>query len=387
MNNRFLSVSTAAVLALGIAGSFLSVDVSAEGSGTICSEVLAEAETGKLLYEENAYEKHPSGSLCKLMTILLAAEAVERGDISYDTVCTASEHANSMQGAQIWLMPGDKMTLEELFKAVIIGNANDAAAAVSEAVSGTEERFTELMNSRAQELGMTDTHYVNASGYESAGAYTTAADTAKLLCALAEHSELTSMFTARLDYLKDGQVQLVTSNPSAVRCRGGLGFKAGFTGSGEQQRFYAAQGASREGETYVSVIIGSDDEDYAAVKAQELLDYGFQVFDTVVPSVPDDVPAAVNVKNGTVKTVRTEVKNLDSMVISAGSSGKITSRTAIAEYVYAPVEKGECVGQIMYFYNGRYIFTADICAVKNVSVKNVDYMLLKMLKKLIYFGE
>lgn len=386
MNKKFLSVSAAAVLAFRLASSISCIRSCADDT-VICSEVLAEAETGKLLYEENAYEKHPSGSLCKLMTVLLAAEAVKRGDISYDTVCTATEHANSMQGAQIWLMPGDKMTLGELMKAVIIGNANDAAAVISEAVSGTEERFTELMNSRADELGMTDTNYVNSSGYESGGAYTTAADTARLLCALSEHDELTEMFTSRLDYLNDGQVQLVTSNPSAVRCKGGLGFKAGFTGSGDGQRFYAAQGAARDGETYVSVIIGSEDEDYAAVKSQELLDYGFQVFDTVIPDIPEDVPSSVRVKNGTRNSVRTEVKGLDSMVISAGSSGKISSRTAVSEYVFAPVEKGECVGQIMYYYNGKHAFTADICAVRNVGAKNTEYMLVKMLKKLIDFSD
>ncbi|MGN0691488.1 MAG: D-alanyl-D-alanine carboxypeptidase family protein, partial [Oscillospiraceae bacterium] len=165
------------------------------------SRVLAEAQSGTVLVNDGGTDKYPCGSLSKLMTVLIAAEKMQSGELSGEDVFTVSEHANSMQGAQIWLMPGDEISVDELLKGIIIGNANDAACALAEGISGTEEDFVKLMNSRAAELGMSDTLYINASGYKSEGDCTTAEDTARLLCELSKHKQLAEMFTTRMEYI------------------------------------------------------------------------------------------------------------------------------------------------------------------------------------------
>ena len=344
--------------------------------------VLAEADSGTVLYESRSHERMPCGSLCKLMTLLLTAESMDRGEISRDDILTASERANSMQGAQIWLMPGEKMSLGDLLAAVVIGNANDAAVVIAEAVSGSEDRFAENMNSRAAELGMKDTRYKNASGYLADGAYTTAYDTALLMAELSHHDDFDDLYVTRLAYLKDGEVQLVNSNPAALKINGSAGFKAGMTGEKESLRYYAAEGARRNGECYIAAVIGSPDEDYASARARELLEYGFSAFETVFPDLPDDMPRDIAVSRGRSEKLRVRVSGLRRMVISRGSSGKITSRTAFPDYVYAPVGRNGKVGEILYFYGGKYAFSADIRTVGGTEKKTVKYVMFNMLKNI-----
>ena len=349
------------------------------------SEILVEAGSGTVLSAENADREYPAGSMSKLMTVLLAAEKIKSGEISYDTVFVASEHANSMQGAQIWLMPGDEISVSELLKAVIIGNANDASAVLAEGIGGSEEAFTDMMNSRAAELGMTRTLYKNSSGYMSGGDKTTAADTAKLLCELSKHKVLRDIFTQRLEYIRDGNVQLVNSNPAALHFSGAAGFKSGSVGEGEGRLYYSAEGAERDSGFYISCVLGASDEEYAADRAFELIDTGFQKYQTVTPEIPQEAFAPIKVKNGRKTQLRTEVKSVGSMVIAAGTGNRIECFAALPEYVYAPVKRGDTVGQVLYYYDGEFAFAADITAAGTAEEKTVGYILLKMLKNAVKF--
>ena len=349
------------------------------------SEILVEAGSGTVISAENTDREYPAGSMSKLMTVLLAAEKIKSGEISYDTVFVASEHANSMQGAQIWLMPGDEISVSELLKAVIIGNANDASAVLAEGIGGSEEAFTDMMNSRAAELGMTRTLYKNSSGYMSDGDKTTAADTAKLLCELSKHKALRDIFTQRLEYIRDGNVQLVNSNPAALHFSGAAGFKSGSVSEGEDRLYYSAEGAERDSGFYIACVLGASDEEYAADRAFELIDTGFQKYQTVTPEIPQEAFAPIKVKNGRKTQLRTEVKSVGSMVIAAGTRNRIECFAALPEYVYAPVKRGDTVGQVLYYYDGEFAFAADITAAGTAEEKTVGYMLLKVLKNSVKF--
>lgn len=350
------------------------------------SAVLAEAGSGTVLIEENGNRKYPCASLSKLMTVLIAAEEINKGNIKTDDIVTASEHANSMQGAQIWLMPGDKITVDELLRGIIIGNANDAACALGEYIGGSEEKFTEMMNRRAGELGMTDTVYKNASGYESKGDCTTAADTAKLLCRLSRYGNLKEIFTERMEYICGGRVQLVTSNPKSVKYNGSLGFKTCFYENDKKKRIYfSAEGAQRDGDTYVSAVFGGDDGDETAEKAFALIDRGFQEYETVIPEVPSDLPRKIRVKDGIISEIGVYAENADKVVVSKGSSEDIECRTALPEYVYSPIKKGDKLGELLYYYNDRHIYTGQIKAGRTSDIKDVRYCMVKMLKNLIDF--
>ncbi|MDD7428403.1 MAG: serine hydrolase [Oscillospiraceae bacterium] len=348
------------------------------------SRVLAEAQSGTVLFSDNGTEKYPCGSMSKLMTVLIAAEKMQSGELSEEDIFTVSEHANSMQGAQIWLMPGDKISVEELLKGIIIGNANDAACALAEGISGTEEDFVLLMNSRAAQLGMTDTLYINASGYKSVGDRTTAEDTARLLCELSKHKQLAEIFTTRMEYIRDDTVQLVTSDPDGIRYSGSVGFKSGFWEDEDGGRtYYSAEGACRDGDIFVSAVLGEDDEDISSEKALALLDTGFAAYETVLPEAPSDMPRTVKVRNGRLGEIRIEAQTPPKAVVSVGTSDEITCRTAVPDYVYAPVKRGDKIGEILYYYDDEHIFSADITAVRSCEEKTFKYNVVKMLKNIV----
>lgn len=361
------------------------VNVSAE---TISEEysrsyVLMEAETHTVIRENNGDKRVKMGSFNKLMTVLLAAEAMDRGELSLETELVASEHANSMQGAQIWLMPGEKMTLGDLLKGVIIGNANDACCVIAEKISGSEEKFTELMNRRAAELGMNDTLFTECTGYYGDDAqYTTAHDAALLLCELSKHNELTEMFTSRIDELKGGEVQLVTANRMGHRYKGSVGFKCG---TGPSSGYFAAEGARRDDICFVTAVMDCPDEDIAMALAKELLDIGFDGYMITSPPIPDDLPESILVKQGCAESVRLAVEPVGNVVVSKGSAGNITARISLPTGVYAPLKKGDKVGELRLYIGKRLLKTCDICAAEYICKKDFKNVLSEMLKNLFCF--
>ncbi len=190
-----------------------SQEVLAQSLSLSCqSAILLEQTTGQVLYEQNADEPLPPASVTKVMTMLLVMEALDEGVITLDEMVTCSPHANSMGGSQIWLEIGEQMTVDELLKAVATVSANDAAVALAEHLAGSEEEFARRMNERAAQLGMANTHFVNASGLDEEGHLTTARDIAIMSRELMKHEAITQYTTIWMDSLRDGATQLVNTN-------------------------------------------------------------------------------------------------------------------------------------------------------------------------------
>ena len=194
--------------------------------------ILIEQGSGRVLYEKNADERVPIASITKVMTLLLAFEAVHDGRLTMETPVPVSEHAYHMGGSQIWLEPGEQMTLDDMLKAICISSANDAAVAVAEYVGGSETAFAEMMNVRAYELGMTNTHFVNACGLDEAGHLSTARDVALMSREmLLHHTEVRDYCSIWMDTLRGGATQLVNTNKLLKSYRGITGLKTGTTGT------------------------------------------------------------------------------------------------------------------------------------------------------------
>ena len=181
--------------AAALSALLLTVSVSAEARAV----VLAEAETGTILYSENPDEKMPMASVTKIMTLLLAAEQIEAGKLSFEDIIPASAYASGMTGSVIWLEPNEQMSAGELLKSVVIASANDSCVAVAEYIAGSEEKFVALMNARAAELGMTNTHFVNCVGYDAENHINTAADVAKMAAELRRLDCYDEFLATRLD--------------------------------------------------------------------------------------------------------------------------------------------------------------------------------------------
>lgn len=340
--------------------------------------LLMEAETGQVLKEENGYEKLPIGTLNKVMTTLLVAESIERKELSLETLVTTSEYANSMQQAQIWLLVGEQMTVADLLKGVIIGNANDACVALAEAVAGTEEEFTELMNERAEELGMDNTHFLDCTGLNEDGQYSTAKDVALMGRELVKYRWLYEYMTTWLDYVRDGKTELVNENTLVRDCPSLTGIKAGHSAMSGNNVLASAE---RNGVTYISVVLGCKDKKKRFSIARNLLNVGFEQFKVINPSFSREFMKPVAVKGGIVTAVEVDAESLKSLAVPT-SSGEITNAIVLPKYVKAPVRKGQSIGLVGFYCGDELIYETKLVAVDDIEKMTVAKAFHKLFSSL-----
>ncbi|HHY46665.1 MAG TPA: D-alanyl-D-alanine carboxypeptidase, partial [Firmicutes bacterium] len=253
---------------------------------TAPSAILIEATSGRVLYEKDAHAKRPPASITKIMTMLLAMEAIQQGKIKLEDKVIASERASLQGGSQIWLEVGEEMSLADLLKAIAVVSANDASVAVAEHIAGAEEIFVDMMNRRAAELGMKDTHFVNATGLPAPGHLTSAYDIAVMSRELVKHPKVHEWFTIWIDYLRSGKNILVNTNRLIKDYKGCDGLKTGYT---EEAGYCLAATASRDGLRLIAVVLGLPDSKVRFQETAKLLDYGFRYFVGVPVAKRDQV--------------------------------------------------------------------------------------------------
>lgn len=346
----------------------------AEGTAdNLCSTaegaVVTEITTGQVLYEYNSHERLPMASVTKLMCLLIWAEEMEKGTFAMDTVITATARANAMDGSVIWLNVGEEMSAYDMIRSVVIASANDACVAVCEHIAGTEEMFVERMNKRAQELGMSDTHYDNCVGFDSDTHYTSAYDTALLSAAVSEYDCYNDFFSTRLDYVREGerQTQLLNTNKLMQRYDGIIGGKTGTT---DNAGCCLAVWAKRGNMKLCAVALGCKESEQRFTACENLLDYGFSGYELYRISVKDDVLQPLPVTEGLSKDVDVRVKRLSTIVIPKGSSKRIEYTHTVTESLSAPVQYGEKVGEMRASLDGEEIFYSDIVTTKEVGELN-----------------
>lgn len=342
------------------------------------SAILMEPFTGKILYEVNSDEKLPPASITKIMPLLLVMEALERGDLKLDTVIYASEHACSMGGSQIWLEPGEGMTVDELLKATVIASANDACVALGEAIAGSEEGFVALMNSRAKELGMTNTNFVNCTGLDADGHVTSAHDVAIMSGELIKHELIKKYSTVWMDSLRDGQSELVNTNKLVRFYEGTTGLKTGTT---SQAKYCLSATANRGGMELVAVVLAGESSSDRFEGAKKLLDYGFAnySFSEIKPEL--DKNLTVSIKNGVRKKVYVTSNDTVNILLPKVSTEKIVRKIEWNEEISAPLNKGDVLG-----YVNVYVGENQIGRLKIVASEDVEKLTIWVTIRLILNG-
>ena len=306
------------------------------------SAILMEPVTGQILYEMNSDERLAPASITKIMPLLLIMEAIERGDISLETVVTASEHACSMGGSQIWLEPGESMTVDELLKATVIASANDACVALGELIAGSEEGFVAQMNIRAEELGMTNTNFVNCTGLDAEGHLTSAHDVAIMSCELIKHELIKKYSTVWMDTLRDGKSELVNTNKLVRFYEGTTGLKTGTTGIA---KYCLSATAQRQGLSLVAVVMAGDTSPDRFEGAKKLLDYGFAnyAFNVIDANLEQ---TELKVDGGVADKVKISAKAQLNVLLAKSSKEEIKRTYDLKEGIKAPVKKGQTVGYV-----------------------------------------
>jgi len=342
--------------------------------------VLMERDTGKLLYCVNPDEKCAPASITKIMSLLLIMEAIEDGKLSLNSKIAASEHACSMGGSQIWLEPGETMTVDELLKATVIASANDATVALGEAVSGSEEAFVKAMNQKARELGMTNTKFVNCSGLDSEGHYSTASDIAKMSCALLKHELIKRYTTVWMDELRGGESQLVNTNKLVRFYEGATGLKTGTTSSAG---FCVSASAEKQGMELCAVVLGASNNDERFGSARKLLDHGFANWGLHTVNVKKKSIPILEVKKGCQKTLSAAPVGRGRYLIQKGADGELKTTIEIPETVDAPIAKGQKLGVAKVWFGEKNIGEIDLVATHSVERMTFIKALVRIFAALV----
>lgn len=272
------------------------------------------------------------------------------------------------------------MSLGDLLKGAVPGNANDAACTIAENLGGSEEKFTEMMNNRAAELGMKGTGFADSTGLGNS--VSAAGDMALLSCELLRHETVKPVFSIYLDYVRNGETQIVNTNRLVRTYEGCTGLKYSFS---EESGYCAAVSAERDGKAFVAALLGYPDKDKLFAKARELLDHGFSAYSCVTPDAPEDFPDYITVKGGVSEKVRAAYDKNIRIVVPNGKIRQLDGYAAYPEYVYAPVKAGDKLGELFYYLDGNLVYRGEIRAKSNVKAKSQGFSLSRLLKYLFEF--
>ena len=330
------------------------------------SAVLLEPYTGEILYEQNADEQLPPASITKIMSLLLVMEALDRGDFTLETMVTASEHACSMGGSQIWLEPGETMTVDDLLRATVIASANDACVALGELVAGSEEGFVALMNERAKELGMNSTTFKNCTGLDAEGHITTAGDVAIMSGELIRHELIMDYSTVWMDSLRDGKSELVNTNKLVRFYKGTTGLKTGTTSTA---KYCLSATAERDGLSLVAVVMAGETSNDRFEGAKKLLNYGFAnySFSEIKAELTEKT---TEILKGEKNVLKVKADGTLSLLMPKSAKNSISRTVEWNENLTAPIKKGQTVGYVNVYNGDENIGKIPITAAENIKKRD-----------------
>jgi len=340
------------------------------------SAILIDANTGQILYEKEINKILPPASVTKVMTMLLAIEAIDSGRININDKVPTSQHAFEMGGTQIYLEVGEEMSVDDLMKAIAMNSANDASVAIAEFISGTEEDFVNLMNKRAKELGAKNTVFKNASGLPEEGHVTTVYDTALIASELVKHQSIFKYLTDKIDTLRDGKFSLANTNKLLWRYKGADGIK---TGSTSEALFCLAATAKRGDTRLIAVVFGAPDSDTRFKEASKLLDYGFANYETIKIASKDEVFGNILVTKGQSDYIKAIANQDEFILLKKDKEKNIKKEINLYKSISAPVKKGTKVGSVKIFDGTKLIKTFDLYAKDNIEKSSVFQSYKKVL--------
>lgn len=345
------------------------------------SAVLMDASTGEVLFSLNENEKAYPASVTKIMPLLLFMEAIDSGKMALTDTVTASSVAAGKGGSQIWLKEGETMTVDELLRATAIASANDACTALGEHIAGSEEAFVKMMNDRAAELGMKNTHFVNCSGLDddTTEHLTTAYDIALMSKELLSHERIKTYTTVWMDSLRDGATQLVNTNKLVRFYSGTTGLKTGTT---SKAGHCLSASAERDGLHLIAVVLGAASSTDRFESAKAMLNWGFANFETVTPKIDTSSFNDVRVLRGTLRSIKPIITNVKPLTLKTGQKSKIETVIDLCENVEAPVEKNQVLGLVTLKIGDEVISEYKLISENPVEKTKISHVMLRLLRAL-----
>ena len=346
------------------AGNFLNIESE--------SAILVEQTTGEVLYEKNSHEKLRPASVTKIMTLLIIMEALDRGDISLETLIPCSEKAESMGGSQIWLNAKESLSVHDMLKAICVVSANDCTVALAEYIAGSEELFVKMMNDKAKELGMNDTTFKNCHGIDEDDHLTSSYDISIMSRELLEkHPLIKDYTTIWMDTLRDGKSELVNTNRLIRTYEGATGLK---TGSTSLALYNLSASATRNNLSLIAVVLRAPTPNLRFSEAKLLLDYGFNTYTFKQLSNKGEYVQNISVSKGTLNNVNLVFENDSGVILKKSDSNNITQEIILNDTIEAPINYGDILGKVNFYNNNYYIKTVNLIAETNIKKKSLINM-------------
>jgi D-alanyl-D-alanine carboxypeptidase (penicillin-binding protein 5/6) len=366
------------VLLVFLAVCIAPLNVQAEELSDVTADayVLMDADSGQVLLSKNEHKQLAPASMTKLMTLVLATEALEEGRVDLKDKVTASENAWKLGGSQIYLEPGEVMTYEEMLIAIAVGSANDACVAVAEHLDGTHEAFVENMNRKARMLGLKNTNFINSYGLTAEKHYTSAYDMAVM-------GRYALNFTKILEYsaikeykLRQGEFVLYNTNKLLWWYEGADGFKTGWT---NEAKYCLASTAKRDSLRLISVVMGCPEPRGHFRDSMKILNYGFAKYAYKSFYSKDSICGTVKVGKGTQEIVEVKAEEDIGSIHLKGKEKGITITKNLLPYVNAPVKENQKLGTLRVYRDGELFKEVNMLAVEDVPRSGLIKGILKML--------
>ena len=351
------------------------------------SAVLMDAGTGTVLFEKNPHEKMEPASITKIMTMIIAFEAIESGKVKLSDTVRVSERAWKTGGSQVFLGPGEEQTLETLLKCIVIASANDASMAVAEHIGGSVEGFVKLMNEKAKQLGMENTNFTNPHGLSSPEHYTTAYDIALMSEELVKCPMFFKWSTVWMDYLehtdkKRDATMLANTNKLLGKYEGMDGLKTGF----HNKAGHCFAGTAKRGDfRLISIVLNAENSNKRFEESIKLLDYGFGHYDSIKVVEKGMVLKTVQVEKGHIKDVNVIVPNDVNLLVEKGKEEDISTKFDVPDKLFAPLRKDQVVGTLEIEQNGKAVKTVNLVASEDIVKANFIEMLKRVFSKWFQF--
>ena len=335
------------------------------------SAILIDGESGKILFEKNSQEVRSATSLMKIMNLLLAAEAMEKGDINLNEKVPISENSEKVSGAGVWLKENESVSVEDLIKAIALVSANDACVSLAEHMKESEGGFVSKMNQKAAKLQMSNTIFKDCIGGDDDGNVSTAHDISIMAKELMKHENVSSCLTTWIDHIRNGETQIVNTNKLLKSFKGSTGIK---TGTSEKAGSCIAASAERNGVKLIAVILGAKDVKERDKEIISLLNYGFDEFIKITPKIPENFPETLKIKNGMKSEIKIYTPVKENFLIHKSLLGKISSNINLPEEISAPIDKNQKIGEINYNIGNETVYRCNINSsdeVEKINFKSV----------------
>ncbi len=337
-------------------------------------------EHGNLLYEKNSHERLPPASVTKTMTLLLAIEAIEQGRVQLQDLVHVSENSWRQGGSQIWLEPGEKMTVQEMLTAVAVVSANDAAVAIMEHIYGNEQSSVDAMNQKAELLGLKDTHFSNVNGLPASNHYMSAYDTALIAKEAVKHPLYMELCSIKEYWLRDGKNWLVNTNKLLWWYKGADGLKTGWT---EEAKYCFAGTVKRDGLRLISVVFATPEPRSHLRESMRLFDWGYANFQALPMVEAGEIVERIKVNKGVEKEVSLVAAETLTLTIKKGDNKNIQKKVLTEEVINAPVSEGQKCGELIIIKNGVEIGKVNLVSDRSIEKAGFIRTLQSMFRNLL----